>query len=166
MEFYVNHDYLCRGYDYSDRRSDHLGSTYCTYWDEYTQGMDVSGENMIKFYKNEVMSLTQEYQFCGIWQIHQAASVLGHPIYSIYPHCPVYSVRDDHNRVVLPWRTIENETVYLMWTQCSMESNRFLTTLFLLLKEIVHMSWLNLMFSRCWVLQTRRKISKLFVTSI
>ena len=125
MEFYVNHDYLCRGYDYSDRRSDHLGSTYCTYWDEYTQGMDVSGENMIKFYKNEVMSLTQEYQFCGIWQIHQAASVLGHPIYSIYPHCPVYSVRDDHNRVVLPRRTIENETVYLMWTQSSMESNGF-----------------------------------------
>ena len=125
MEFYVNHDYLCRGYDYSDRRSDHLGSTYCTYWDEYTQGMDVSGENVIKFYKNEVMSLTQEYQFCGIWQIHQAASVLGHPIYSIYPHCPVYSVRDDHNRVVLPRRTIENETVYLMWTHSSMESNGF-----------------------------------------
>lgn len=125
MDYYVNHDYLCREYEFPYEREKHMGSIYCTYCTDYVQGMDVTGESMINFYKNEVMSLTKDFQECGIWQIHQAASVLGRPIHTIFPNCVLLNLRKDHNWLVLPRRMITNENVYVMWTQSSMNSLQF-----------------------------------------
>ena len=77
MDKYLNHDYLCRGYNYPYESEHHLGSIYCTYWDMYVNGMDVTGESMVKFYKEEVLSIIGNYKECGICQIHHAVSVLG-----------------------------------------------------------------------------------------
>ena len=92
MDHYLDHEYLCREYEFPYEREKHMGSIYCTYWTDYIQGMDVTGDSMIKFYKNEVMSLTKDFQECGIWQIHQAASVLGQLIHTIFPS----STQNDH----------------------------------------------------------------------
>ena len=125
MDHYLDHEYLCREYDFPYGREKHMGSIYCTYWTDYVQGMDVTGEKMVEFYKNEVMSLTKDFQECGIWQIHQATSVLGWPIHTIFPHCALPNLRKDHNWLVLPGRMITNENVYVMWTQSSMHSLGF-----------------------------------------
>ena len=122
MDHHLNHEYLCREYEFLYGREKHMGSTY---WTVYIQGMDVTGESMVKFYKNEVMSLTKDFQKCGIWQIHQAASVLGQPIHKIFPHCALLNIRKDHNWLVLTRRMITNENVYVMWTQSSIDSLGF-----------------------------------------
>ena len=125
MDHYLDHEYSCREYECPYEKEKHMGSIYCTYWTDYIQGIDVTGDSMIKFYKNEVMSLTKDFQECGIWQIHQAASVLGWPIHTIFPHCALLKLRKDHNRLVLPRRMIRNENVFLMWTQSSIDSLGF-----------------------------------------
>ena len=116
MDHYLDHEYLCREYEFSYEREKHMGSIFCTYWADYIQGMDVTGEGMVKFYKNEVMSLAKDFQECGIWQIHQAVSVLGWLIHTIFPHCTLSNLRKDHNWLVLPRRMIANKNVYVMWT--------------------------------------------------
>ena len=77
IDVHLDHNYLCCGYNYPYGSNIHLGSIYCTYWDEFQNGMDVRGENMVKFYKEETLSVVRNYKECGIWQIHHAASILG-----------------------------------------------------------------------------------------
>ena len=77
IDVYLDHNYLCHGYNYPHGSNIHLGSIYCTYWDEFQNGMDGRGENMVKFYKEETLSVVRNYKECGIWQIHHAASILG-----------------------------------------------------------------------------------------
>ena len=122
MDHYLDHEYLCRKYEFPYEREKPMGSIYHTYWTDYIQGMDVTGESMVKFYKNEVMSLTKDFQECGIWQIHHVDSVLGQAIHTIFPHYALPNLRKDHNRLVLPRRMITNENVYVMWTQSCMDS--------------------------------------------
>ena len=42
MNLYLDHGYFCSGYQHSYGHEDQLGSIYCTYRNNYIQGMDVS----------------------------------------------------------------------------------------------------------------------------
>ena len=79
---------------------------------------------MVKFYKEETLLMVGNYKECGIWQIHHAASILGQPVHSIYPHIAVENLRADHNRLVLPCEQIE-DPVMIMWTMSSKHSMGF-----------------------------------------
>ena len=80
---YLNHDYLCRGYDFPHSYSDDCPSVYATYCSFYRAGMSLDHDSVVKYYKKEMLNLTNIGEFSGIWQFHQAANVLGCCIQSV-----------------------------------------------------------------------------------
>ena len=60
--------------------------------------------------------------YTGIWQIAQAASVLGVPIHTIYPVRGESNLRNDFHRIFFPvnYPTIaDDEPIVIMWTGMS-----------------------------------------------
>ena len=102
MNLYLNHEYLCRGYDFPHHREDNCTSLYTTYCSFYRPGMSLDHESVVKYYKRKMLNLTNFTEYSGIWQFHQAANVLGCCLQSVYPHTPVTSLRQDMNRLILP----------------------------------------------------------------
>ena len=75
-------------------------------------------------YEEELVHLSSVGAYGSIWQIHQLASVMGRPIYSIYPEFPgvvspgIKKQRDTYNRVLFP-RQVDLQgqiTAHIMWT--------------------------------------------------
>jgi hypothetical protein len=125
MKLYLNSEYLRRGYISPYRDNIRIADVYCSYGSDNFQGL-----NTHDFYQKEVMSITKRTEECGIWQFHQAASVIGCPIYSVYPDCPLKSLRRDMNRCVLPADDsydVNNitESAIIMWSKMSTASRSF-----------------------------------------
>ena len=87
--------------------------------------MSLDHESVVKYYKREMLNLTNFTEYSGIWQFHQAANVLGCCIQSVYPHTPVTSLRQDMNWLILPMdldgpniATI----VQIMWSKSNIRS--------------------------------------------
>ena len=67
-------------------------------------------------------------EFSGIWQFHQAANVLGCCVQSVYPHMPIFNLRQDLIRMVLPMDLDGpnvDKVVRIMWTKCAWNSRQF-----------------------------------------
>ena len=71
-----------------------------------------------KIYEKEVLDICKINSFMGIWQIFQAANVIGHPINSVYPANGNRNIRLDMNRKI--WCHNQNlnllECLNIMWT--------------------------------------------------
>ena len=52
------------------------------YSDHYVPGVEL---DVVKIYKQEVLSLSKKNTYCGLWQLAQAANVLCRPVMSVYP---------------------------------------------------------------------------------
>lgn len=76
-------------------------------------------------YREEIKRCFKNGEYCGLWQIHQMASVIGRPITSVFPEFD--DVEDEaplryyHNRIIYPRREEDRskETVVIMWTKAS-----------------------------------------------
>ena len=122
---YLNHDYLCRGYDFPHSNNDDCPSVYATYCSFYRAGMSLDHDSVVKYYKKEMLNLTNIGEFSGIWQFHQAANVLGCCIQSVYPDIPIYNLRQDLNRILLPLNLDSPNAGTIgriMWTKCNINS--------------------------------------------
>ena len=76
---------------------------------------------MEKIYENEVLNLAKPGQYCSMWQLYQAANIIGRPIYSIFPTGNMEEFRSRSNRLILPIRYClrDNDAVAIMWTKIS-----------------------------------------------
>ena len=128
MNLYLNHDFLCCGYDFPHEAGEDLTRIYCTYSSVFQDGMSLDRESVINYYKTEMFKLRNISKFSGIWQFHQAANVLGCCVQSVYPHMSIFNLRQDLNRIVLPIDldgSNVHKVVRIMWTKCVWNSSQF-----------------------------------------
>ena len=111
---YLDNKYLSRGYVSPHAQNCHIAEMYMTYGSDNLQGF----KDRETFYKEEVMELRGTYAYSGVWQFHQAASVLDKPIKGVYPECAISYLRKDMNRIFLPPQVKQNDSsVTIMWTK-------------------------------------------------
>ena len=77
-----------------------------------------------KIYEAEVVSLARQGQYCGMWQMYQAANVLGRPIKSVFPTGMIAEYRLRSHRIILPIKFClrQNDCVCIMWTKITKKS--------------------------------------------
>ena len=126
MDLYLDHDYLCRGYDFPYESEVSLPEIYATYCSFYDPTVILTKELVTEYYKREMFNLRHFSSESGIWQFHQAANVLGCPIQSVYPHVALANLRNDFHRLILP-NNLDGagSIVRILWAMCSWNSTRF-----------------------------------------
>ena len=65
-------------------------------------------------YEQEVLAIIRPGSYCGIWQVHAMASVMGTPFHSLYPG--LGSPKRDLSRPILPRQQMCNDPVYVLRT--------------------------------------------------
>jgi hypothetical protein len=121
---YLDHTYLMREAIFPYTRITNIASQYCIYSEHFNtvRNFDVHNPGSIEaVYDLEVFSLRKNGTYCGIWQFHAAANVLGRPVYSIYPKCELVNLRIDLHRKFLPHdeQLKLKSHVGIMWTKAS-----------------------------------------------
>ena len=126
IDLYLDHNYLCRGYDFPYADDVSLPEIYATYCSFYDPAVILTKELVTEYYKREMFNLRRFSSESGIWQFHQAANVLGCPIQSVYPHVALSNLRNDFHRLILPSNLdCTGSTVRILWAMCSWNSTRF-----------------------------------------
>ena len=69
-------------------------------------------------YQKEIMGITKNSEYMGIWQLHQAAEAFRRPIGSVFPHPSNLNLREDMNRIILPLNPKFDirQPVHVQWT--------------------------------------------------
>ena len=64
------------------------------------------------------MAITRNFEFMGIWQLHQAAEAFWRPIGSVFPYPANLTLRADMNRIILPLNpTFDSKApVHVQWS--------------------------------------------------
>ncbi|CAG2232244.1 unnamed protein product [Mytilus edulis] len=119
---YLDQDYLKRGTDNS-YTNNALSKTYAMYSDEYIPNERLSLRKVEMVYKQEVMKITKNRSYMGIWQLFSLSSILCRPLFSVYPMLGNPNVRNDLHRLILPRQNIGLETAYVMWTSTRTDMN-------------------------------------------
>ena len=126
IDLYLDHIYLCRGYDFPYPDGVSLPEIYATYSSFYDPAVILTKELVTEYYKREMFNHRRFSSESGIWQFHQAANVLGCPIRSVYPHVDVVNLRKDFHRLILPSNSGDaGSTVRILWAMCTWKSTRF-----------------------------------------
>ena len=128
MSYYIDHDYLCRGYDFPHGNDIKLPQMYVVYLNLAQSEKDLNNSDVIKYYEKEMFDMRQFSCESGIWQLHQAASVLGCVIQSVYPtvNAGFTTLRNDYHRLILPANLdTVGSIVRIMWTKANYSSMRF-----------------------------------------
>ena len=128
MQFYIDHNYLCRGYDFPHALDIELPQVYVVYLNLSQSERELSREDVQKYYEKEMVDMTKFSCESGLWQLHQAANVVGCRIQSVYPYVNenFNSLRTDCHRMILPVNVDNDERILrLMWTKGSWLSSRF-----------------------------------------
>ncbi|VDI21188.1 Hypothetical predicted protein, partial [Mytilus galloprovincialis] len=119
---YLDQDYLKRGTDNS-YTNNALSKTYAMYSDEYIPNERLSLRKVEMVYQKEVMKITKNRSYMGIWQLFSLSSILCRPLFSVYPMLGNPNVRNDLHRLILPRQNIGLETSYVMWTTTRTDMN-------------------------------------------
>ena len=126
IDLYLDHNYLCRGYDFPYVDDVSLPEIYATYCSFYDPAVILTKELVTEYYKREMFNLRHFSSESGIWQFHQAANVLGCPIQSVYPHVALSNLWNDFHRLILPSNLDgTGSTVRILWAMCTWNSTRF-----------------------------------------
>ncbi|CAG2206817.1 unnamed protein product [Mytilus edulis] len=97
-DYYLDHDYLKRGTDNS-YTNNALSKTYAMYSDEYIPNERLSLRKVEMVYQKEVMKITKNRSYMGIWQLFSLSSILCRPLFSVYPMLGNPNVHNDLHRV-------------------------------------------------------------------
>ena len=117
-KFYLSDDYLERGATCTHCNAD-LPTVFTTFSEFYTPGQKITPDTISCIYSLEVFSCAKMNSYMGIWQLAQSASVLGVPIYTIYPVCGECTIRNDFHRMFFPVNyptSADEEPLVIMWT--------------------------------------------------
>ena len=112
-ELYLSQAHLERGIKTSNTT---LAKTYALYSDEFIPNQRLGQEQVEEIYEKEIMNITKDKSYMGIWQIFALSSVLGTPLFAAYPKLGNPVVRLDLHRLVEPREKKSTNTKYLMWT--------------------------------------------------
>ncbi|WAR25167.1 hypothetical protein MAR_010871 [Mya arenaria] len=69
---------------------------------------EMTNENIKSIYRKEILSITKDKSFMGIWQVHALSSVLKTPIQSVYPELGNRNVRKDMHKLIKPVSGTDN----------------------------------------------------------
>jgi hypothetical protein len=116
---YLNDAYLSRGMPHILN----LSKRYCMYSSSFIDNVQYSQLIIAQTYLHELLNLTKQSAWCGIWQFHQAANMLKCKIYSVYPEL-AFNIRNDFHRNILP-ATYDDDVqqIHVMWTPSLPNSN-------------------------------------------
>ena len=117
---YLNQTFLERG---AEETNDSLAKTYAFYSDEYSNEALSDGQ-IERIYENEIVKITRNKSYMGIWHIFALSSVLCRNIFSVYPKLGNQNVRKDLHRLIKPREVICSETSYIMWTTTRKDMTR------------------------------------------
>ena len=95
-----------------------VSATYAQYSPKYTPGTRVDDREIRLLYEQEVMDVIRPNAFCGIWQMHALASVIGTPpVKSLYPG--LGPPRLLLCRSLMPRLRRSDHLVHILWTSTS-----------------------------------------------
>ena len=130
----MNNRYLSKGCNIVYRRGGPCKqlAMYSSSYDP-TQQFDV-----VDIYKKEVLELTRDGSFCGLWQMAQAANILRRPVLSIYPTELHDGMCLDFNRkfMCIDNRYNERNSVKIIWTPMQVSRNSYPVHFVPLLKAV------------------------------
>lgn len=93
--------------------------------ERYALHSGTRSDDFTNAYRQEIKRCFKNGEYCGLWQIHQLATVVGRPITSVFPEFD--DMEDDaplryyYNRIIYPRREQDRskETAVIMWTKAS-----------------------------------------------
>ena len=94
--------------------------------------------NIPEVYKKEVLEITKDRAYCGLWQMAQAANILHRPIQSVYPLGLHDGMCLDFNRkfMCIDNKYNNREPVKIMWTPMQVSHNSYPVHFVPLLKAV------------------------------
>ena len=83
--------------------------------------------DVVDIYKKEVLSISRNGEYCGLWQIAQAANVLCRPVVSVYPTELHEGMPLEFNRTFfcIDNKYNDREPVVVMWTPMQVSKNSY-----------------------------------------
>lgn len=114
-DLYLSQEYLERGLNGNPPNRD-IAKTMAMYSDEFNINQKLDKQEVDFIYQREIMNITKDKTYMGMWQVFALASVLCKPTYSVYPNLGNKNVRKDLHRLVLPREERSDSAVYIMWT--------------------------------------------------
>ena len=118
-EFFLDNTFLNLGSNFDIDLAEYYAITSESYTIHARSG-ERSREKIERIYETEVLNSTRRGNYCGMWQVYQAANILGRPIMSIFPYPGMMEeFRRRTNRMVYPIRIHKGERkpVAVMWTK-------------------------------------------------
>ncbi|CAC5360184.1 unnamed protein product [Mytilus coruscus] len=121
---YLDKQFLLRGFDNANDSAKTLIKGYAMYSDEFMHDRRLSDDVFKDIYRREIIKVTTEKTYMGIWQIHSLSSVLNMPIQSLYPELGNPLVRGHLHRMILPRiRKVDNGSARVLWTSTRFDMN-------------------------------------------
>ena len=115
---YITDFYLQKGGS-KRRRNENLPEVYVQYSDYYVNGQRITDNTVEYIYAREINDCCKTDTYMGLWQLAQAASVLGCTIQSVYPQGGDPLMRLDFHRHFIPVlqnKPNEDSKIMIMWT--------------------------------------------------
>ena len=134
MHYYISNRYLSRGCNIVYRRGG-PSKQLAMYASSYRAEQIL---NIPEVYKKEVLEITKDGAYCGLWQMAQAANILRRPIQSVYPEGLHDGMRLDFNRkfMCIDNKYNNREPVKIMWTPMQISHNSYPVHFVPLLKAV------------------------------
>ena len=126
-DMYLDDDYLSLGSRHLNRR-EKRPAVYCMYsGDREVMNLRLNPRTIKNVYHKDVVKISRDGAYMGIWQFHQGAEVVKCPLGTVYPQNTNDFVRADMNRIILPsnrnWH--EKDPMHVMWTPMSKKDKTF-----------------------------------------
>ena len=112
-DLYLSDTFLERGATYIHANAD-LPTVFATFSDFYTPGQKLTDDSISCIYSLEIHSVAKEGTYMGLWQLAQAALVLGVPVHTIYPVRGECTIHKDFNRMFFPFHTLLHRMMNLL----------------------------------------------------
>ena len=120
---YVNNRYLSKGCNILYRRGG-PAKQIAMYSESYNPNEEL---NVVNIYKEEVMKMAQDGNYCGLWQLCQAANILHRPVMSVYPTELHEGMRLEFNHTFycIDNKYNDREPIIVMWTPMQVAKNSY-----------------------------------------
>ena len=120
---YISNRYLSRGSNIVYRRGGPV-KQIAMYSESYNPN---EGCDVVNIYKKEVLSISRDGTYCGLWQLAQAANVLRRPIVSVYPTELHEGMHLEFNRIFycIDNKFNDRDPVVIMWTPMQVSKNSY-----------------------------------------
>lgn len=87
---------------------------FAMYSESYLPGLLLNATSINTLFQNEVVNVSRDKCYMGIWQLFALSSILKRPIVSVYPQLGNPSVRMDLNRTIFPREEQRSNKAFIM----------------------------------------------------